>query len=271
MPHIIPVSDPGDPRLEPYRDVQDRDLRGRDGFMAEGVTVLGNAIGRSRHRFQSLMVAEPRLAGLEGILARLPEETPVYVAPPDVMSAIAGFHIHRGVLAHGERGTGDDPASLLAGLPGRALVVAAFGISNHDNLGGIFRNAVAFGADGVLLDPACCDPLYRKAIRVSVGASLICPFARAQSDAALMRALQSTSLEPVALSLKGEADIGRIAAGQPGIALLVGSEGHGLPDAAIDGAQGFRIPMAPGFDSLNAATATGIALHAAARALGKLG
>ena len=81
MPRIIPVTDPDDPRLEPYRDVRDRDLRGRDGFMAEGTSVLGNALARSRHRFRSLLVAEPKLAGLESILAGVPEETPVYVAP----------------------------------------------------------------------------------------------------------------------------------------------------------------------------------------------
>ena len=164
-----------------------------------------------------------------------------------------------------------DAVATVAQLPERALVVALFGISNHDNLGGIFRNAVAFGADAVLLDPSCCDPLYRKTIRVSVGASLICPFARANSDTALMQAIKATSLKPVALSLRGEADIGRMAAAQSGIALLIGSEGHGLPDAVLTGSEGFRIPMAPGFDSLNAATATGIALHIAASALGKLG
>ena len=271
MPQIIPVSDRDDPRIEPYRDVRDRDLRGRDGFMAEGATVLGNAVGQSRHRFQSLLVAEPKLAGLKPVLAQLPDETPIYTASPDVMSDIAGFHIHRGVLAYGERRPDCVPASLLAQLPERALVVALFGISNHDNLGGIFRNAVAFGADAVLLDPSCCDPLYRKTIRVSVGASLICPFARANSDTALMQAIKATSLKPVALSLRGEADIGRMAAAQSGIALLIGSEGHGLPDAVLTGSEGFRIPMAPGFDSLNAATATGIALHIAASALGKLG
>ena len=160
-----------------------------------------------------------------------------------------------------------------------ALILAIRFIPSHvnettdpvDNLGGIFRNAVAFGADAVLLDPSCCDPLYRKTIRVSVGASLICPFARANSDTALMQAIKATSLKPVALSLRGEADIGRMAAAQSGIALLIGSEGHGLPDAVLTGSEGFRIPMAPGFDSLNAATATGIALHIAASALGKLG
>ena len=94
------------------------------------------------------------------------------------MDAIVGFHIHRGILAHGLRPTDPGAAALLADLPARALVLALFGIANHDNMGGLFRNAAAFGADAVLLDATCCDPLYRKAIRVSVGAALKVPFAR---------------------------------------------------------------------------------------------
>lgn len=271
MARIVPLANLDDPDLEPYRDVRDRDLRGRgNAFMAEGAVVLANAAGRMRHRLRSLLVAEPKLAGLEPALARLPADLPVYVAGAQQMSEIAGFHIHRGVLALGERAVEPPLEDLLAALPPRALVVALFGISNHDNLGGIFRNAVAFGADAVLLDPACCDPLYRKAIRVSVGASLICPFVRVESEAALLAEIATSALTPVALTPGGHADLSMLPAASGGLALLVGSEGHGLPPAALERSLAIRIEMAPGFDSLNAATATGIALHAAARALGKV-
>ncbi|MFN0265349.1 TrmH family RNA methyltransferase [Tepidamorphus sp. 3E244] len=270
MARITRIEDPADPRIEVYRDVKDRDLRGREGFMAEGAVVLGNAATRSTHPFRSLLVAESRLASLESVIAALPAECTVYVAKPAVLDAIAGFHIHRGILAHGERTAGRDVGALLEALGPGALVVAAFGIANHDNLGGIFRNAVAFGADAVLLDPACCDPLYRKAIRVSVGASLICPFARADTSEQLVDALSASSLTAFALAGGGELEIGDLPESGDGIALLVGSEGHGLPETAMQRFALVRIAMTGNLDSLNAATATGIALHAAARRLKRI-
>lgn len=264
------VGDIADPRLEPYRDVRDRDLRGRSDFMAEGAVVLGNAAGASRHRFHSLLVAEPRLAGLSGILERLPPDIPVYVGAPDLLNRVAGFHIHRGILAHGSRAAEPDPGALISQLPRPALLVALFGISNHDNLGGIFRNAAAFGADAVLLDNACCDPLYRKAIRVSVGASLVVPFARARDGEALLAALAASGARAYALATGAAGALHDMRPRSGGMAVLVGSEGRGLPDAALEAADPVRIGMVPGLDSLNAATATGIALHAAAAAMGRI-
>ena len=268
---VIAVDSLDDPRLAAYRNVRDRDLRGRgNAFIAEGATVLANAVPRCRHVIRSVLVAEGKRAGTEPLLADLPPEMPVYVAPAEVMNAVVGFHIHRGVLAHGERTPDPGVGARLDALPGNALVVACFGISNHDNLGGILRNAVAFGADAVLLDPACCDPLYRKAIRVSVGASLICPFARADSDEALCAALAIRDFRCLALAPGAGARIDGLRAITGPVAIMVGAEGPGLPEAALRAGEQVCIAMAPGLDSLNAATATGIALHAVARAMGRL-
>ncbi|MBS0362408.1 MAG: RNA methyltransferase, partial [Proteobacteria bacterium] len=183
------IDDPDDPRLADYRQVRERDLVGRDGrFIAEGVVVLEKLVRAGRHPLRSVLVAEQRLGALGERLGELPADLPVYAAGQAVMDAVAGFHIHRGVLAAGTR---MEPSvdDLLASLPPRALVVGFSSIANHDNMGGLFRNAAAFGADAVLLDDDCCDPLYRKAIRVSVGAALTLPFARAGSVGALVERL----------------------------------------------------------------------------------
>lgn len=257
MPQVIRIDDADDPRLEPYREVRERDLVGRRGlFVAEGRVVLEKAVAAQAGAIASVLVAEARLEGLADVLAGLPDETPVYAASQAAMDAVVGFPIHRGILAIGRR-MERDAAELLAGLPARALVVGLVGIANHDNMGGVFRNAAAFGADAVLLDPTCCDPLYRKAIRVSVGAALTVPFARSDDPLAL---LARAGFETVALSPRGEDEIGDLAAG-PRVAALFGAEGPGLPEAVLSRARRVRIAMAGGFDSLNVATTSGIVLH----------
>lgn len=255
---IVRVTDPADPRIAAYRDVRERDLVGRDGlFIAEGQVVLEKAVAAGRHPIASVLIAGKRVEALAPLLAGLPEATPVYVADQPVLDAIAGFHLHRGILALGRR-TVTEAGVLLARLPERALVVAAAGIANHDNMGGVFRNAATFGADAVLLDPTCCDPLYRKAIRVSVGAALTTPFANAGDPVA---ALAAAGFETVALSPRGEVEIGDFRPSGPRIALLLGAEGPGLPDAILARVRSVRIAMADGFDSLNVATTSGIVLH----------
>jgi len=240
--------------------VRERDLVGRDGlFVAEGRVVLEKAVRVIPERLESVLVAEHRLPGLADVLAGLPEATPVYAAGQAVMDQIVGFPIHRGVLAVGRRPEASAEA-LLAGLPERALVVGLVGIANHDNMGGIFRNAAAFGAHAVLLDDTCCDPLYRKAIRVSVGAALTIPFARAGDAAGLVGALRKADFEAVALSPAGAVEL-RDFAPAPRTALLFGAEGPGLPEAVLARTSTVRIAMAGGFDSLNVATTSGIVLH----------
>lgn len=260
MPAIVRIRDAGDPRLEAYRAVRERDLAGREGlFVAEGRVVLEKAVAAMPEAIASVLVTEARLESLAGVLAGLPADTPVYAAGQGAMDEVVGFPIHRGVLAVGRR-PDRDAATLLAEMPPEALVVGLVGIANHDNMGGIFRNAAAFGAAAVLLDDTCCDPLYRKAIRVSVGAALTVPFARAGNVAALMAGLGGAGFETIALSPRGVVELADLCCGSK-VAVLFGAEGPGLPDAVLAEAQGVRIAMAGGFDSLNVATTSGIALH----------
>jgi tRNA G18 (ribose-2'-O)-methylase SpoU len=260
MPDVIAIDDPDDPRLADYRQVRERDLVGRDGgFIAEGVVVLEKLIQGQRHPLRSVLVAEKRVAALAPLLAGLAEGVEVYSAGQAAMDAVVGFHIHRGVLAAGRRAE-PDLVTLLAGLPERALVVGLVGIANHDNMGGLFRNAAAFGADAVVLDEGCCDPLYRKAIRVSVGAALTTPFARAATAMEMVEALAAAGFDLVALSPQGRADLTDIGRGAR-TAVLFGAEGPGLPDEVLSRCRTARIPMAGDFDSLNVATSSGIVLH----------
>lgn len=262
---LIPVADPADPRIAAFRDVRERDLVGREGrFIAEGEVVLRHLVG-GRHRPISLLLAEKRVAGLGPLIDALPAEVPVYVAGQAVMDAVVGFHIHRGILALGEAAPAVPAADLLASLPTRALVVAVVGVGNHDNIGGIFRNAAAFGADAVLLDPGCCDPLYRKALRVSVGAALVTPWARTAPDEDLVALLTGQGFEALALSPSGETTLTDYRRADR-CAVLLGAEGPGLPTAMLARTRTVRIPMAAGFDSLNVATTSGIVLHQLARA-----
>ena len=261
MPAIIPVDDPLDPRIIAYRDVRERDLVGRDGgFMAEGEVVLKVLLRGGRHGAQSVLIAEKRLAGLAPLLDSLPDTVPVYVAGQKVLDAIVGFPIHRGILAHGLGAVPPNPAGLLAGLGPKALVVVLFGIANHDNMGGIFRNAAAFGVDAVLLDPGCCDPLYRKAIRVSVGATLMVPFGRFASDDDAIGLLAGQGFESISLSPAGAMPLAQLRR-PPRAALLLGAEGPGLAAEVLARTRTVGIPMAGGFDSLNVATTSGIVLH----------
>lgn len=259
MPRFIPVDDPADPRIEAYRDIRERDLVGRRGlFIAEGETVLRVLAGQRRHRPLSVLIAPKRRQKLEPILQTLPGDLPVYLAQQPVLDAIAGFELHRGILAIAERAQAAAADDLLAGLGARALVLALSGIGNHDNMGGLFRNAAAFGVDAVLLDGGCCDPLYRKAIRVSVGGVLSVPFAMVEGD--MVETLLRHGLEPVALSPAGETALHRFVPPSR-VALLLGAEGPGLPAEVLARCRTVSIPMAGGFDSLNVATTSGIALH----------
>jgi tRNA G18 (ribose-2'-O)-methylase SpoU len=141
-----------------------------------------------------------------------------------------------------------------------SLVLALSGIGNHDNMGGLFRNAAAFGAGAVLLDAGCCDPLYRKAVRVSVGAALAVPFARLPRGTDLVGLLEEHGFEVLALSPSGSSPLAGLRR-PPRAALLLGAEGPGLAPEVLARALTVSIPMAGEFDSLNVATACGIALH----------
>jgi len=258
---MIPILDPNDPRVSAYRDVRERDLVGRQGrFIAEGEVVLRRLLAGSRFELESVFLSEPRHRALADILGESGPNIPVFVAPEKVMSAVVGFAIHRGVLAVGRRGEPPSAAGLLAACGPEALVVGLIGLANHDNVGGVFRNAAAFGVEAVILDQSCCDPLYRKAIRVSVGASLTLPFAHGGPAEAMLRGIEAAGFDVVALTPGGALPLAAFER-RGRTALLLGAEGAGLPAAILARTQAVRIPMTAGFDSLNVATASGIALH----------
>ena len=242
--------------------MRERDLVGRQGrFIVEGETTLRAVLaGRARFALESVLIAPTRLPAIAGALDAHPRPVPIYVASKAVMSVVAGFAIHRGVLAVGLRGVEPDPDALVPPPPSQAILVGLVGLTNHDNVGGLFRNAAAFGVDAVLLDPTTCDPLYRKAIRVSVGAALTVPFARLAPAEALIDLARRQGLVPLALSPRGGEEIAEVVLPERAL-LLLGTEGAGLPEAMLARIRTLRIGMEPGFDSLNVATAGCIALH----------
>lgn len=241
----IHVNDPDDPRIAAFRDVKERDLTGRHGlFIAEGEVVLRVlASEASRCTPVSILIAEKRLEKLREVLERLPGDVPVHVASQAVLNAVAGFDLHRGVLALGRKPEPVEPDVLLDNLLEQAVVVVACGIGNHDNMGGLFRNAAAFGVGAVLLDRTCCDPFYRKAIRVSVGAVLRTPMATGLDAEAMVDLLQGKGFEVLALAPSAEQTLAELKPGRR-TALLLGSEGPGLPRDIIARCRPVGIRMA---------------------------
>lgn len=261
MPDLIPIDDPNDPRVAAYRDIKERDLVGRQGlFIAEGETVLRAFVRDAPGRVRSLLIDGKRADKLGEVFAGLPEGVPVYVVGQTVLDAIAGFHLHRGVLAVGAKAEPLSADDLLSRAGERAVVLVLMGIANHDNLGGIFRNAAAFGVDGVILDGDCCDPFYRKAIRVSIGATLNVPTAWLAPGEDVVALLDRHAFQGLALSPAADETLAQLVP-PARAAVLLGAEGPGLSQAVMDRVRTVGIPMANGFDSLNVATTSGIVLH----------
>ena len=259
---LIRVDDPADPRISGFLNIRERDLTGRQGlFIAEGEVVLNVLTSQqSLCRPTRLLIDSNRADALMPVLARLDQAVPVYVADQVVLDRIAGFHLHRGILALGEKPAFVELDTLLMGLAPDAVFLMACGIGNHDNMGGLFRNAAAFGAAAVLLDQTCCDPFYRKAIRVSVGAVLRTPMVTGLDASQAIAMLKAADFEVLAMSgaaSEALSDVRR--AGR--VALIVGAEGPGLAESVIARCRPVGIRMAAGFDSLNVATASGIALY----------
>jgi tRNA G18 (ribose-2'-O)-methylase SpoU len=261
LPDLIPIDDPDDPRVSAYRDIKERDLVGRQGlFIAEGETVLRAFVRDAPRRVRSLLIDGKRIDKLGEVLAGLPAEVPVHVAGQAVLDTIVGFHLHRGVLAVGAKPEPLAAGALLAKAGARAVVLVLMGIANHDNLGGIFRNAAAFGVDGVILDGDCCDPFYRKAIRVSIGATLSVPTAGLAPGEDVVALLERHGFQGLALSPAADEVLARLDPPDR-TAVLLGAEGPGLSQAVMARVRTVGIPMAGGFDSLNVATTSGIVLH----------
>lgn len=260
LPNLIEIKDSRDPRVAAYLHVRERDLTGRDGkFIVEGKVTLEALIRRSRFNIESLFLCETRLEPLADLLRDIPEDVPVYTAPQRLMDEIAGFPIHRGVLACGVKGVPLAIDHLLAEAPPSTLLVLNQ-ISNHDNVGAAFRNAAAFGTGGVILDTESCDPLYRKSIRVSAGSALWLPFVQTGSGADHIRELKAKGYTIWAMTPRPAAAPLTSLTVPDKLAILLGAEGPGLPDDLINAATPVRIPMSAGFDSVNVATAGAIAL-----------
>ena len=253
------VCDVDDPRLADYRDLRDGERRRRDRtFIAESRQVVRRLLGGSRFRARSVLAAEAAAEDLRDVLTG---GLPVYVAPEATLQRVVGFNIHRGCLAVGERGA----ELALDGLLDARMLLVLEGVTNPDNIGGAFRNAMAFGVGGVVLAPRCSDPLYRKAIRVSMGGTLVVPFAAAASWPEALVRLRERGFTIVALTPDGGADIAEFGTSRPvpeRVALLLGAEAEGVSAAARAAADVLvAIRMAGGGHSLNVATASGIALH----------
>ena len=249
------IDDPDDPRVADYHALNDaalrRDIEGDGVCIAEGAFVVDRLL-RHPPLLRSALVADrrwPTLGPLADALVRAP--MPVYVASQAVMNAVAGFDIHRGVLAAAHRPPPLDPAALLAST---GVVAVLEGVNDHENMGAIFRNAAALGMHALLLDRTCCDPWYRRAIRVSMGTVFDLPHARLAS----LEQLEGFTL--VALTPRGEEKLRRVSADR--IALVLGAEGPGLSEGTLEACHHrMRIPMRPDLDSIGVASAAAIAFH----------
>jgi tRNA G18 (ribose-2'-O)-methylase SpoU len=251
---VIEVSDPADPRLDDFRDLADADVRPdrRGVVIAEGSNVVSRLAG-SPYAMRAVLGVPSRLEDLATVLGG--RDVPVYAVDKWTLSEVVGFRVTRGVLASAQRPAPADAAALVAGATRLAVLES---LNDFENLGALFRNAAAFGVDGVLLDPRCADPLYRRSVRVSMGHVLQVPFA-------VLPGPWPESLDlldgftTVALTPSGPVTLGEL----PELArwaVLLGAEGPGLTEAALARADlRVRIPMAPGVDSLNVATAAAVA------------
>jgi tRNA G18 (ribose-2'-O)-methylase SpoU len=257
---IAHVTRADDPRLQQYRHVGDPAwLEARGLFVAEGRLLLERLIEHGRFAVESVLLTGTALRAIE---SRLDPGWLVLVADPAIVDSVTGFNFHRGCLALVHRPGGASPLSDFARA--RRLVLLE-GVGNPDNIGGIFRSAAALGADGVLLDPRCADPFYRKAVRTSMGAVLRLPFATIESWPHGLTALGDIGFTIVALAPSAELTVDQFAAtASPDakLALLAGSEGSGLTAEARSVAHAaIRIPVDPRSDSLNVVVAVSIALQ----------
>lgn len=254
---IVHVGNPNDPRIAAYGRVADaRWLKSAGLFVAEGRLVVERLIGCKRIRLHSILVTPTALQALgEGAGV----QSPVFVAEREVISRIAGFDFHRGCVALAER----PPETHSPEIDTATRILALEGVADPSNVGGLFRVAAAFGVDGLLLDPATADPFYRKAVRTSMGAVLHLPFARLTPWPGAIADYKARGFRVLALTPRAEAprlvDVARSQAGP--VIVMVGAEGAGLSQAAMDGADVLvRIPTAATVDSLNVSVAAGIVL-----------
>lgn len=272
--NVVDVVDPSDARLDDFRDLNSVDRRpdlptGKGLVIAEGVLVVQRMLA-SRFRPRALLGTDRRLAELGTDLDGV--DAPFYRVTAEVMADVVGFHLNRGVLASASRA---GELTVPQVLDGATTVAVLEGVNDHENLGSVFRNAAGLGVDAVVFGSGCADPLYRRAVRVSMGHALLVPFARAADwpdDLKILREkgfrVLAMTPDPAAPSL-AEAMTGL--AGQR-VAILVGAEGPGLREHTMRSSDvRVRIPMSRGTDSLNVATAAALAFYERGRRPEKVG
>ena len=261
MPFIA-LENASDPRIADYRNLTDVQLRlktepERGMYIAESSRVVRRAIAAG-HRPRSFFLTEKWIKDLADLLDRFPD-VPAYVGESAVLEEITGFHLHRGALAAMER---PEPRALADVLDGARRVAVLEDITDHTNLGAMFRSAAGLGIDAVLVTPRCADPLYRRSIRVSMGTVFQVPWARLDSWPDGIGELHAAGFAVAAMELTPESlTIDALAARNPErLALILGTEGAGVTPAALEAADvAVEIPMRPGVDSLNVAAASAVA------------
>jgi len=287
---LVEVDDPDDSRLDPYRDLNDPAARTRlaaeqSVFVVEGRLAVDRLL-TSEYTVCSLLVDDHQLVAAGDLVAATRARgVPVFVGSRATVAGTVGFALHRGVVAVANRPSPADPGRLLVDAVGTRspdgappLVAVLEGLNDHENIGALFRNAAAFGVGGVLLDPTCADPLYRRSIRVSVGHVLHMPFARlvpwptglhqVRAAGFVVAALAPRPATDSRVPVVGLADLKAWMSGSDhpaGVALLLGAEGPGLTDTALAASDVVvPIPIVDTVDSLNVATAAAVAFHALA-------
>jgi len=263
---LIEIVDPADERLADYRDLRDVELRkhleAEHGlFLAEGEKVVRRAV-EGGFAPRSFLMAPRWLEGLSDVMDR--SDAPCYVVSEQLAEEVTGFHVHRGALASLERQPLRSVEDVLAGA--RSVVVLE-DIVDHTNVGAIFRSAAALGFDAALLAPRCADPLYRRAIKVAMGAVFTLPWTRLPDWYEALPTLSAADFTTIALTLADDAvAVEEAVAGVEKVALVLGSEGHGLSERWERAADRRAIiPMAAGIDSLNVAAATAVACYVTSR------
>ncbi|WP_431991724.1 TrmH family RNA methyltransferase [Streptomyces albogriseolus] len=264
MGEIITVDDPADPRLHDYTDLTDVELRRRrepaEGlFIAEGEKVIRRA-GEAGYAMRSMLLSRKWADVMGDVIAR--SDAPVYVVEPALAEQVTGYHVHRGALASMRRRPLPDPAGVLR--TARRVVVME-SVNDHTNIGAIFRSAAALGMDAVLLSPDCADPLYRRSVKVSMGAVFSVPYARLETWPKDLTTVQDLGFTVLALTPDERArTLDETAPHRMDrVALMLGAEGTGLSPRALSAADAWvRIPMSHGVDSLNVGAAAAVAFYA---------
>ncbi|MGV0838122.1 TrmH family RNA methyltransferase [Mycolicibacterium thermoresistibile] len=267
-PTVVDITDPADPRVDDFRELNSVDRRpdlpsGKGLVIAEGVLVVQRMLA-SRFTPRALLGTDRRLTELRDDLTGV--TAPYYRVDAEVMAEVVGFHLNRGVLASASRAP---ELTVPQVLDGARTVAVLEGVNDHENLGSIFRNAAGLGVDAVIFGSGCADPLYRRAVRVSMGHALLVPYAWASQWPADLQTLRDNGFRLLAmtpnLAVGTLAEVTAELDGQK-VAVLVGAEGPGLAESTMRAADArVRIPMARGTDSLNVATAAALAFYERAR------